>query len=109
LLTGDEKTGVYEIELTRDWVKKSAPVLKTLSNTLSLALPIAGSGALPNTGQWDTMRRTVVSNGLSIPEAGNYTIRIVSVGGPGAWQWNADRLAFRELTSNVYGGTTPAP
>jgi len=45
LLTGDEKVGVYNIELTRDWVKKSAPVLKILSNTLSLALPIAGSGA----------------------------------------------------------------
>jgi hypothetical protein len=31
--------------LTRDWVKKSAPYLKVLSNTLSLALPIAASGA----------------------------------------------------------------
>ncbi len=45
LLTGEDKLGVYTVELTRDWVKKSAPVLKILSNTLSLALPIAGSGA----------------------------------------------------------------
>ena len=45
LLTGDKRLGVYEIELARDWVKKSAPVLKVLFNTLSLALPIAGSGA----------------------------------------------------------------
>lgn len=45
LLTGDEKRGVYEVELTREWVKKAAPILKVLSGTLSLALPIASSGA----------------------------------------------------------------
>jgi hypothetical protein len=43
LLTGDKGRGVYELELTRDWVKRAAPVLKVLSSTLSLALPIAGS------------------------------------------------------------------
>lgn len=69
----------------------------------------AGAAALPNTGQWDTMRRTVVSNGLSVPEAGSYTIRMVSVGGPSTWQWNADELGFRRLTSNVYGRTTAVP
>ncbi|NQT16265.1 MAG: hypothetical protein HQ582_26140, partial [Planctomycetes bacterium] len=42
-LTGDAKRGVYEIELTRDWIKKSAPFLKALSTALSLALPIAAS------------------------------------------------------------------
>lgn len=63
-----------------------------------------GSAALPNTGQWDLMRRTVVSNGLSVPEAGNYTVRLMSVGAPGAWQWNADKLGFRRLTSTVRGG-----
>ncbi len=42
-LTGDKKRGVYEVELTRDWVKRSAPLLKVLSGTLSLALPIASS------------------------------------------------------------------
>ena len=40
---GNEKKGVYEVELTRDWIKKSAPFLKVLSSTLSLALPIASS------------------------------------------------------------------
>ncbi|MCH8879432.1 MAG: hypothetical protein IID34_06060, partial [Planctomycetes bacterium] len=45
-LNGEDSTkGVYEIELTRDWIKKSAPFLKVLSGTLSLALPIAASGA----------------------------------------------------------------
>jgi internalin A len=33
--------GVYEVELTREWVAKAAPILKVLSSTLSLALPIA--------------------------------------------------------------------
>lgn len=40
---GDEARGVYELELTRDWVKRSAPFSKVLSSTLSLALPIAAS------------------------------------------------------------------
>jgi len=43
-----------------------------------------------------------VSNGLSVPKAGSYTIRILSVVKPNAWQWNADKLGFRKLTSNVY-------
>ena len=33
------------MELTRDWLTRSAPVLKFLSGTLSLALPIASSAA----------------------------------------------------------------
>ena len=40
----DDTSGVYELELTRNWIKKSAPFLKVLSGTLSLALPIASSG-----------------------------------------------------------------
>jgi hypothetical protein len=42
-LTGEKELGVYELELTRDWIKNSAPYLKVLSTTLSLALPIASS------------------------------------------------------------------
>ena len=45
MLTGEEKLGVYEVELTEDWVKRSAPFLKVLSGTLSLALPIGASAA----------------------------------------------------------------
>ena len=41
LLTGEETLGVYEVELTQDWLKRSVPFLKVLSGTLSLALPIA--------------------------------------------------------------------
>jgi Leucine-rich repeat (LRR) protein len=36
--------GVYEIELTREWFKKAAPVLKVVTGTLSLILPVASSG-----------------------------------------------------------------
>ncbi len=40
----DSKQGVYEIELTRAWFKKAAPLLKVLIGTLSLVLPVASSG-----------------------------------------------------------------
>ncbi|MEK7729107.1 MAG: COR domain-containing protein [candidate division KSB1 bacterium] len=40
----DSKKGVIEIELTRGWFKKAAPLLKVLTGTLSLVLPMAASG-----------------------------------------------------------------
>src|SRR5262249_53879858 len=39
----DDKRGVYEITVPRDWVVQSAPYLKVLSRTLSLVLPVASS------------------------------------------------------------------
>src|SRR5258706_2984878 len=39
----DSDKGVYELELTREWFKKAAPVLKAITSTLSLVLPIASS------------------------------------------------------------------
>ena len=39
----DDKRGVYEIELDRDWFKKAAPVLKVVTGTLSVILPVASS------------------------------------------------------------------
>ena len=39
-----DSSGVYEIELTREWVQKAAPVIKVISTTLSLALRIAVPG-----------------------------------------------------------------
>ncbi len=62
-----------------------------------------GSSPLPNTGNWGDMQRTIVTNGLTVPKAGNYTIRLLSIGEPNAWQWNADRLGFRKLTPTVKG------
>ncbi len=40
---GDTR-GVYEIELTKDWVKRASPLLRIMSVTLKLALPIAIPG-----------------------------------------------------------------
>ena len=40
---GDTR-GVYEIELKRDWVKRASPLLRIMSITLKLALPIAIPG-----------------------------------------------------------------
>lgn len=42
---GDDQRGVYTIELTREWLRRAAPYLKVLAETLSLALPIASSAA----------------------------------------------------------------
>lgn len=39
----DDRRGVYELTLPRDWLVKAAPVLKAVSATLSLALPVAAS------------------------------------------------------------------
>jgi Leucine-rich repeat (LRR) protein len=36
--------GVYEINLTREWFKKAAPVLKFITTTASLILPVASAG-----------------------------------------------------------------
>ena len=45
VLNGEGDThGVYEIDLKRDWVKKASPILRIISLTLKLALPIAIPG-----------------------------------------------------------------
>jgi len=43
VVSKDATRGVYELELTCEWVKKAAPFLKILSGTLSLALPMAAA------------------------------------------------------------------
>lgn len=37
------KGGVYELNLPREWFEKAAPLLKVLTGTLSLVLPVAAS------------------------------------------------------------------
>ncbi len=39
----DNKKGVYDLELDREWFTKAAPYLKLLTGTLSLVLPVASS------------------------------------------------------------------
>jgi hypothetical protein len=41
----DSQKGIYELDFTREWFKKAAPILKLMSTTLSLILPVAASGA----------------------------------------------------------------
>jgi Leucine-rich repeat (LRR) protein len=41
----NSQKGIYELELTREWFKKAAPLLKVMTSTLSLVLPVAASGA----------------------------------------------------------------
>lgn len=40
----DSKKGVYEINLTREWFQQAAPVLKLITTTASLILPVASAG-----------------------------------------------------------------
>ncbi len=40
---GEDRRGVYDLTLAREWLVKAAPLLKVLTGTLSLALPIAAS------------------------------------------------------------------
>ncbi len=41
----DSVRGVYELELSREWVRKTSPYLKLLAGALSLVLPVASSAA----------------------------------------------------------------
>ncbi len=40
----EDRQGIIEIELTREWFKTAAPVIKFLTGTLSLILPVAAAG-----------------------------------------------------------------
>ena len=39
----DSKLGIYEVEISRQWLIKAKPLLKTITTTLSLVLPVAAS------------------------------------------------------------------
>ncbi|MDM9581510.1 leucine-rich repeat protein [Nostoc sp. GT001] len=39
----EQKKGVYELDLPREWFTKAVPYLRILTGTLSLVLPVAGS------------------------------------------------------------------
>lgn len=41
----NSQKGIYELEFTKEWFKKSAPFLSLMTNALSLALPLATAGA----------------------------------------------------------------
>lgn len=45
LLNMNDKEGVYEFDVTREWFVTAAPFLKVLTGTLSLVLPVAISSA----------------------------------------------------------------
>ena len=45
LLNKNDKEGVYEFDVTREWFAAAAPFLRMLTGTLSLVLPVAASAA----------------------------------------------------------------
>ncbi len=51
LLNKNDKEGVYEFDVTREWFATAAPFLKVLTGTLSLVLPVAISSAKLSLGE----------------------------------------------------------
>lgn len=51
LINGNDKEGVYEFDVTREWFAAAAPFLKVLTGTLSLVLPVAISSAKLSLGE----------------------------------------------------------
>src|SRR6185295_2631021 len=51
LLNTNDKEGVYEFDVTREWFATAAPFLKVLTGTLSLVLPVAISSAKLSLGE----------------------------------------------------------
>ncbi|HEY4423166.1 MAG TPA: COR domain-containing protein, partial [Pyrinomonadaceae bacterium] len=51
LLNKNDKEGVYEFDVTREWFVTAAPFLKVLTGTLSLVLPVAISSAKLSLGE----------------------------------------------------------
>jgi internalin A len=39
----DSKIGIYKVEISREWFTKAKPLIKTITTTLSLVLPVAAS------------------------------------------------------------------
>ncbi|MFM7441761.1 MAG: hypothetical protein ACKO2V_24710, partial [Snowella sp.] len=39
----DSKLGIYEVEISREWFTKAKPLIRTITTTLSLVLPVAAS------------------------------------------------------------------
>ena len=99
VLNGDNDTrGVYEIELTRDWVKQLSPLLQIVSFTLKLALPIAIPGTKLVT---DETQYNAIAEQL---EFGIKSANSFLQGGDkmGEWLASGDRADFSQtITRNV--------
>ncbi|WP_197085478.1 Ig-like domain-containing protein [Cellvibrio sp. pealriver] len=67
-----------------------------------------GRSSLPNNGNWDQHVTTVVTNGLQINSAGTHTLRLISVGAGGAYQWNLDKIGYRILKATTGGASSIA-
>ncbi|MGM8228678.1 Ig-like domain-containing protein [Cellvibrio sp. ARAG 10.3] len=65
-----------------------------------------GRSSVPNNGNWDQHVTTVVTNSLQINSAGKHTLRLLSVGAGGAYQWNLDRIGYRLLKATSGGSSS---
>lgn len=78
-----DKRGVYDLNLTREWLVKAGPFLKVLGETLSLVLPVAASAtkfALPD-ATFNAIEKQL--------ELGQKSIESVLKGGKAAVDWAA--------------------
>ena len=87
----DNKLGIYEIELTRKWLKKTAPYLKFLQGTLSLILPVALSGIEL---QLDDVSFDEIDEQLSF---GKDIVDATLEGGEGIGNWITDKDQTNDL------------
>jgi hypothetical protein len=92
----DDTSGVYDIELTREWVKRASPILRIISVTLKLALPIAIPGTQLVT---DDIEYKAISEQLDfgIKSADSF---LQGSGKIGDWLVDSDSTEFDQTAEN---------
>jgi internalin A len=98
ILNGEDGTnGIYEIELTRDWIKRASPILRILSVTLKLTLPIAIPGTELATD--DTEYKAITEQlEFGVKSAESFLQGIEKLGD---WLVNSDATEFDQTTENT--------
>jgi C-terminal of Roc, COR, domain/Ras of Complex, Roc, domain of DAPkinase/Leucine rich repeat len=93
----DDTSGVYDIELTREWVKRASPILRIISVTLKLALPIAIPGTQLAT---DDIEYKAISEQLEfgIKSADSF---LQGSGKIGDWLVDSDSTEFDQTAENA--------
>ncbi|WP_096085682.1 carbohydrate-binding protein [Agaribacterium haliotis] len=98
-----EHAGTYQFALSYGTVMESSGIEVLIDGVSNAASSLQPSGG------WDTHQEVVVSNAINVPSAGVHTVRILSVGAPDAFQWNADKIGLRLLKASACAPNCPSP
>ncbi|RYG97641.1 MAG: hypothetical protein EON58_09250, partial [Alphaproteobacteria bacterium] len=101
-LDGDEKKGVYEMNIPRYWFVQIAPFLKVLGATLSLALPVASTAAEVLLS--DEVFERIGSN----LEAGQRSIEILAKSGDQIREWSSSDVSLEKAPHGLQRAEGPA-